>query len=312
MRALRTGRHRQRGVALITAVFIVALAATIAAYLSLGQQLWLRQAQNLNDRAQADAVADGAFSLAMLVLDDDRKRSAGRDDLGEDWAQRVPPLPVEGGMVAVSIEDAQGRFNLNSLMRAGQPSQPDIGVLQRLLALAGLDYSLVDALIDWMDADLQPRPSGAEDSYYMNLSPAYRAANRPMTSIEELRLVRGFTPEDVERLRPWLTVLPEPTDININTAPAEVLSALFVALPLSEAQRLVDERNNGRPFTDKTQLAERAGQAPVDKVAFDIQSSYFLARADSRVGRLNRRTQALLHRPASGGSIQLVWRAQRL
>ena len=125
-------KSTQRGVVLITAVLIVAIIAGVAASLGLGQQVWLRQTENLIERAQADSLRRSALDWVAILLRrdaDDNKL----DHLGELWAKQLPPLPTEGGMIAVSIRDAQGLFNLNNLVRNGAPSAADIGVFQRLL-----------------------------------------------------------------------------------------------------------------------------------------------------------------------------------
>jgi len=292
------GRARQRGIALITAVLIVAIVATVSAHLALGAQVWVRQAQNLNDRAQADAVAKAALMWAMLILDEDTKKAPATDNLTEDWARPLPPLPVEGGAIQGRIVDAQGLFNLNNLLRNGNPSPPDIGVFQRLLTNAGLDPNLYGAVIDWLDSNSLPGPAGAEDNEYLALQPPYRAANQLIASVEELRLIRGFDAAAVDKLRPLVTALPKATAININTAPAPVLSALFTNLPLSMAQQLVVARDK-TPYKATGDLAAQAGQEPTTK-DLAVTSSYFTVVVETQFGRLSRRSQALIVR--SGGA----------
>src|SRR5229473_1113517 len=115
----------QSGLALITAMLVIAIVVTVAAYLSLGQQVWLRQAQNLLDMTQAGAVARGAFDVAAILLAEDKKNST-TDNLTETWAQPIPVFPVEGGAVTAAISDAQGRFNLNNLALANPGIHPRI------------------------------------------------------------------------------------------------------------------------------------------------------------------------------------------
>ena len=92
MQYLLTFPSKQRGLALITAMLVVAIAATTAAYLSFDQQIWLRQSQNLTDRAQAEVVRAGAQEWAITILAKDAKDSQS-DDLTEDWARKLPPSP---------------------------------------------------------------------------------------------------------------------------------------------------------------------------------------------------------------------------
>jgi len=302
----------QRGLALITAMLVVAIVATIAAYLSLGQEVWIRQTQNLADRSQADKVADGALLMVLQVLDNDAKKNNPTDDLTQDWAGTLPPMPVANGIVVVKIYDAQARFNLNNLWQNGAPSPQDIGVFQRLLQSLGLDPGLTDALIEWIDPRGQTRPNGAGDPYYLMLTPPYRAAHQPLQSVDELRLVRGFTAKTVEKLQPYVVALPMPTPININTTTsAVVLSALFNALSLQAAQGLIDQRDKDQnPFANKSELQARAGQAPVSDQTYDVKTSYFIADVQTSFGRLSRESRALISRPSGGQPpATIIWQS---
>jgi general secretion pathway protein K len=298
--------HRQGGLALITVMLIVAIVAGIAAYLSVGQQVWFRQAQNAADRAQIDMLNRGALDLAVLKLAEDGRKNS-TDDLTEGWAQPLPPLPTDGGGIVISVQDAQGRFNLNSLWRNGAPSAADIALLQRLLRTQGLNPALTEALLDWIDPDSQTRPGGAEDIEYAQLNPPYRAANQLLQSIDELRLVRGFEAKTVDTLRPYVVALPAPTAINVNTAPAEVLAALLGETGLPALDQILTTREK-KPFTDlgPIQALLPTGQAPL--AAYGVQTSYFLVTLNTQIGRLSRRTQALIQRPANAPAT-VLWHA---
>jgi general secretion pathway protein K len=296
-------------VAVVTALLIVAIIATVASYMALGQQVWLRQAQNIADRAQAEAVGNGAFEWAAVILTLDAQDNQ-TDDLTQPWAQVLPPLPAEGGVVTGRITDAQGRFNLNNLVRQGTASAEDVLVFQRLLQDQELPAELAGALVDWLDSDSVTQPSGAEDVDYLSGERPYRAANQPLQSVEELHLVKGFDAEIVNKLRPFVTALPQPTAININTASAELLSALF-AMPAAEAKQLVDQRNE-EPFKDINDLKKRLpADTPLPKVPYDVRSSYFEVDVATMFGRLQQRSQALLFRPA-GAPVKILWHQQQL
>lgn len=303
-------RVHQHGVAIITALVVVAVVATLAAALGLEQELWLRQTQNLVDRAQAEATRRAAIEWSALILREDARDNA-TDDLSQAWAQALPPLPAEGGLVAGKIRDAQGSFNLNNVLRQGKPSTEDIALLQRLLESQGLPAGLADAVVDWMDADNAPRPGSAEDVDYLSTEKPYRAANQALQSVGELRLIRGFDAAALERLRPYITVLPEETAININTAPAPVLAAMMPELARVELERLIAEREE-RPFAKASDLAARLPtDAAPPKVPYDVKSAYFEVTVDTRYGQLQRRALALLHRQ-SADVITPLWQAQQL
>lgn len=296
----------QRGLALITAMLVVAIVATIAAYLSLGQQVWLRQVQNLFDRNQADSMRHAALHWIGTLLARDAKENQ-TDHLGETWAGKLPPVPFEGGVFTVTITDAQGRFNLNNLVRNGAPSAADIGVFQQLLKLLDLNPLLTDALVDWLDADSQTRPGGAEDTEYMTLNPPYRAGNQLLTSIDELRLVKGFDAKTVEALRPYVVALPQTTSINANTASDVVFAAICPDMPLAVAQQIVRARES-QPYTDTGQITQRlpTGQRP-PQVALAVATTHFLVQLNIGYGRGSRSTLALIQRTTDGKSARVLW-----
>ena len=298
-------------------MLVVAIAATAAAYLSLDQQIWLRQAQNQSDRTQADAVRQGAEAWAIVILDKNAKDNPGDDDLTENWAKPLPPLPVEGGQVAGQIFDAQAKFNLNNLVRNNAPSPADVGVFRHMLESLSIDPNLTDAVIDWIDADSTTLPYGAEDLDYLQLKVPYRAANQPFTSVDELRLVRGFTPEIVEKLRPYITVLPQPTAINVNTADPQMLAVLFnlQASVMSQILGQADNRTvykSAQEFTAKIQTLLPAGTGLPDSSTYGVQSSYFEVRIDTQFGRYRRTTVSLINRGAGGGASRVLWHRQVL
>ncbi len=290
-------------------MLIVAIVASLAVSLSLGQQVWLRQAQNINDRAQADKVSQGALQWAKLFLLEDTTNKPQTDDLSEDWAKPLPPIAVEGGAMTGRIRDATGRFNLNSLYNGTTPSPGDMKVYTRLLqSLSLTDPQLIDNLLDWID----PTPSvdGAKDIYYLTLQPPYRTANQRLESVDELRLVKGYDAKTVEKLRPYVSALPERTSINVNTADEVVVGALFTTPPPGGMKRLLEERGKN-PFKDRNDFIKRAGAAPDADVNIGVTSAYFYVYIDTLFGRLQRSRQVLVQR-GKGSGIDTLWQVDVL
>jgi len=286
-----------RGIALVTVLVIVAIVSAIATDMAMDQQLWLGQAQNLKDRAQADWVNRGAQQYAAMVLDRD-KRENKIDDLNETWANSLPPIQAEGGQISVSISDLQGRFNLNSLYQNGKYNAEYGAVFRRLLVNAGINPDVQDAVLDWIDKDNQARSAGAEDDYYQNLIPGYRAANQPLQSVRDLLLVKGFTPDEVNKLETFVTALPHSTAININTAPVEVLAALFNGMPVSDARQIASYRQQ-HPFQNVDELKKAVpGSYQMPKATLLTTSSeYFLVRSTVLFGHYYQHSLAYLFRP---------------
>jgi general secretion pathway protein K len=301
----------QRGVALVTAMMIVAIIAAVAAKIAFAHQVWFRQMENVSDRGATDLLRRGALHWASVALLDDAAQNS-IDHLGEPWAQGLPVLPVEGGAIKVSVEDAQGRFNLNNLVQNNQASPNDVTIFQRLLTLLKLDPLLANAVVDWIDPDGNvTSPGGAEDVDYLNLKTPYRAANQPMVSVEELRLIKGFDAQTVLTLLPFVTVLPAGTHtaVNVNTASPELLAAL-ANKDLAWAQRAADQRKekpmkNAGDFTALLQLPPGAAALPSGSI--DVKTDYFLITLESSIGRHQRRTLALMQRQSSAKTTNWLW-----
>jgi len=298
-----SARRAQSGVALVTAVMIVAIAAAIAVQIAFAHQIWFRQMENVADRDATDWLRRGALHWASLALLEDAAQNS-TDHLGENWAMGLPTLPVEGGTIKVSIEDAQGRFNLNSVVNPASRQ-----VLDRLLQVLRLDPQLANAVLDWIDTDdlVSPGGGGAEDVDYLNFNPPYRAANQPMASVDELRLIRGFDAKTVAALLPYVTVLPVATnDINVNTASPVVLAALVPRLDLTNAQGIAEDRGKTpyKTIEDFKKALPRELTPPT--VGMVVKTDFFLVTLDTSIGRHERRSEALLQR-LSNKSTALIW-----
>ncbi len=300
-------RFRQNGVAVIMVMLIVAIATTLAVYVSQQQSLWQRQVETQFDHTQARRLGTAGIDWARAVLADDG-RSNNIDHETEMWTLRLPAMPVENGEVLGIIEDRQGLFNLNSLVRNNVSSAPDIAKFQNLLSILNLPAELAPALADWIDADSDVQAGGAEDSYYLALPRPYRTANQPLTELGELSKVKGFDAKTIERLKPFVSVLPVNGPININFAPAEVLAAIAQNLSLSEARMLVQQRR-GNPFTSTQNFTDRLPNINVQINENDItvSSTFFWITGRASVNNSQVVTQALVQR--SLGWPVVVWQS---
>jgi general secretion pathway protein K len=289
----------QRGVAVVMAVLVVALATSAATYILWQQSLWVRQVENLTARAQADAIARAAASWAATILAED---DPAIDHLGENWARRMPPFPAEQAQVAGAMLDEQAKFNVNNLAREGGAAPHDFVAFQRLLGGLGLPAELAEAVVDWLDPDGEVmQPNGAEDPYYLALDPPYRTAGRRVVDLAELARVKGFDAAILARLAPFVTALPEETPVNVNTAPVQVLQALVPGLSADEMARVVDQRKT-KPFQSREDFLRALSRPPSGSVGtqIDVKSRYFSAEATVRLGRVVVGYRALLQRRDRG------------
>ena len=286
----------QRGVAVVMALLVVALATSAATYILWQQSLWVRQVENLNARAQADAIARAAANWAATILAED---DPAIDHLGENWARRMPPFPAEQAQVVGAMVDEQAKFNVNNLAREGGVAPEDLLAFQRLLGAVGLPAALAEAIVDWLDADGEVMgPNGAEDSYYLARDPPYRTAGGRVIELAELARVKGFDAEILARLAPFVTALPEETPVNVNTAPTQVLQAVVPGLSADEMARVLEQRKK-KPFQSREDFLRALGRArsassPVAQI--DVKSRYFSAEATVRLGRVVVAYRALFQR----------------
>jgi general secretion pathway protein K len=194
-------------------------------------------------------------------------------------------------------------------VRNGQSSAPDIAQFQRLLGLLGLPGDLAVALADWMDSDSDTQyPGGAEDAYYLSLPQPYRSANRQLVELGELSRVKGFDGPSIERLRPFVSVLPLSQPVNVNFAPAEVLSAMIPDMNLSNARMMVQQRR-GKPYSDIADFKQRfpRNDIEINDMDFSVTSNFFWVTGRARVANSQVTTQALLQR--SAGWPMVVWQS---
>ena len=251
--------NKQRGVVLITVIFIVAVVAIIAVNLMSDVVKQVRRTQYNQIQGQGMNYLYGVESWAIARLMQDRnndKNNGAIDYAGEIWNSKIELAVIQNKVnINANMHDVQAKFNLNNLAQldAGSSSktayyQAQVQYLQRMLSTLEIDTKLANAIIDWLDSDTVVRlPGGAEDSTYLSKPIPYRTANTAFSSLLELKLVNGVTPEIFEKLKDHLTVLPQTTPINVNTADAIVLRSLSPLLNSDMIDSII-ERRTKKPF----------------------------------------------------------------
>jgi general secretion pathway protein K len=270
---------RQKGVAVVLAMGVVALAAIAAAAMLASQSTWSRHTELRAEHVQAQALVAAGVDYTRALLSEDRRVSSV-DHLGEPWALRVPPVPVDNGELSGRIEDQQGAFNVNNLHRNGAVSPTHVAQFRRLLEIVGLPDALADAVL---------------------------ALNRPLIDVAELALVPGFDAAARARLRPFVTALPRFSSVNVNTATPEVLAALVRDLELEDARALAEERNRAYFRNLSEFLMKLPPGAVVDGNDITTASQYFIASVRVTIGEAQARGTALLARESNAWPT-VVWR----
>ena len=304
-----TAARASRGIALITAMLVMALAAIAAAAVLVSASNGTRRAATLIDGERAWWYAQGLESWVQRILAKDLEKNGNVDSLDEDWAQAVDYLPVEQGALRGRLEDLQGRFNLNNLATAQAARYK--AQLQRLFQnIEGLDPSLAEplagAIKDWIDADQIPSGiGGAEDTDYLSLPLPYRAANQPMGSPTELLAVKGMTAEAYRLLAPYICTLPIGNErvaskINVNTASPQVLLSLSAKMDVGKVDSFLQRRKT-EPASSLQEL-QKDGTLPADvtKEMVDVKTQFFLMTTEAFIGSGRVALYSVIQRAGSG------------
>jgi len=299
----------QRGVAIITAMLVIALGTITMVSITSRQQLDLQRERNegFMQQARAFGVSGERFAQALLYRDRQDALRSNSDSLDDDWAQTIPPVPIDNASMQGCIVDMQGRFNLNNLIDA-EGKAVDIFVVQfqRLLSELNIDQVKAQAVVDWIDTDVDTLiPDGAEDDYYTGLEVPYRAANSPFASVSELQLVKGFSSaikeekEDYELLLPHISVLPNPngaTPVNVNTATPEVLASLS-----DEVKPLATDLSRWETGAYEDYPAG-TGAEVAPPGTYDVRSDYFQVRIDVEADGIKLSQYTLFERNGEGAT----------
>ena len=318
MRRRVPSRRKQRGVALIIALILVALATILATKLSFDGWLERRRTLGMLAAEQALHFGMGAEALAADALTQSIGTGQSQQaTLAQPWAQPTQPLPItpendpEGepiGTLQGAIEDMQGRFNLNNLGRVtadGKQDEQPVEQFARLLVSVGLEPKWAAIARDWITATDQPSsPDGAKDAIYTSQTPPYRTGEWPMSSPSELMNLPGFGADRYRKIAPYVTALPlANSKINICTAPALVLESLADGLNgeySGNQQVLVSARKTGcfpEPAAFNNILGKSAATA---QAFFGTTSSYYRLTTRVTLGTTEFTLYSLLWRTGGG------------
>jgi len=315
-------RTRQKGVALIIALILVALATILATKLSFDGFMERQRTIGVLSGDQAMQFGLGAEALAADIL---TQGNTAQVTLADPWAQPTPMLPITPesdpeaepiGTLQGMLEDMQGRFNLNNLGHfttatgsAATPATPDpvpLAQFERLLVLLGLEPKWAQMAQDWIMANnaISGMQAATGDSVYMSQTPPYRAGQFPMTSPTELMNLPGFGYERYRKIAPYVTALPNAaTLINICTASTVVLESLADNLngEFGNADSLANGRKTGC-FPDMNTFRNIAGTKAMAALTASIgtTSSYFRLTTRVTLGTSEYTLYSLLWRTPGG------------
>jgi len=238
---LERSPRRERGVALLVAILLVALATVIAASLAYHNAMTARRTIGAFDYDQALLVTEGTEAFAAYGLQQTFRNQPSQIDPEQPWAQPIGPISVSPGVtLEASLEDLQGRFNLNSVVGSDGTTvnTQQLQAFRELLTLVGLKPQWADDWVNWIDKSPTPAVADAPAaSAYLEMDPPYHTPNLPVTSASELLALPNFGRARFERIAPYVTALPVGTALNTCTASPQVLDAYLGQVQFSADPR---------------------------------------------------------------------------
>ncbi len=298
----------QRGAAILTAMLTVVLVASLASATLWQQWRGVEVEAAERSRTQSAWVLTGALDWARLILREDA-RQGGADHLAEPWAvpltearlstflaaDRNDALAAEEAQEAFlsgQIVDLQSRLNVANLVQGGTVHEPSRLAFGRLFDLLNLPAS---ELRDMTEKLLLAQDRGAD----RGTRPVAAAVPLWPQEVDQLAWV-GLSPPTIAMLRPYITILPVPTLVNLNTAAAEVIYACVEAFEMADAHRLVRERDAKHLATqsdaDKAVAKGAMAGAQVNPAQYGVASRFFEVRGTLRVERTTVQEHSVVQR----------------
>lgn len=309
-------RH-QKGAALLVAMLVMALVATLAsaALWQQWRQVEIESAER--GRSQTGWMLTGALDWSRLILLEDAKsqQSGNADHLGEPWA-----LPVQESKLSTFlsqdqkwqegdaevflsgyITDAQSRLNLRNLIDQGTLSLPDLAAWRRLFEQLGLPLEELNTMVRLL-------PLALTSNNTPDATPSSTAPLMPQRTAQLVWL--GMSSQTVAAVENFVTVLPEPTTINLNTAPAEVLMACLPGLDMVSARQLLTQRQRAHwtNLQDVRQILGPLGTL-LNNNRHGVQSSFFEINGRMRIDQVMQQERALVKREGSN-AVRMLWRVR--
>ncbi len=326
---VQIGQHagRQQGAAILTALLLMALVATLST-----AALWQQaRAYDLESseraRVQANWILQGTTDWARLILREDA-RSGAVDHLGEPWAitlqeaklstflaqGAVGDVPLaddalQNAFLSGNITDLQSRLNVTNLVLDQQTHGPTLRAFGRLFEALQIPPAELQLLVAKLHASLTPPDGSPSAGTNANTAAAQRpAGGTPLTvrSPEQLRWW-GLSARSVALLKPYVVVLPDRTSVNLNTASALVLQAIVQGLDAGSAQRLVDTRAKN-PFRSLGDAATAIGQTEgsLSDSLHSVNSRFFEVRTRLRLGTITTQERTTIQR--EGLLVKPLWK----
>ena len=319
----------QRGAALISAMLVVTLVATLASVALWQQWRHVEVESAERHRVQSSWLLNGALDWSRLILREDAmagvagSSGGNADHLAEPWALPLKEAKLstflaqdqqlrEGDpevFLSGQITDAQSRINLTNWFEAGdgkvsaKMNEPMQLALVRLFNVLDLPRAELERLAAaWRAAAQSARLSNpAMGQASQGTASGASLLPQQITQLQWL----GLSAETVQRLSPYVTILPEVTPVNLNTASAEVIYATVPGLDLAAAQQFVQQRTRSH-FSNLTDASKALGGKTLEARWHTVGTRFFEVWGRLRMEDRTQEETALILRDT--GNVTFVWR----
>lgn len=265
----------ERGIVLVLVVIVLTIISTIVVDFIFYTQVNYEISANTLSEMKAHYIAKSGVSVVSGTFrnrDLEELAQLGDSfegiqvDNQEQWALKVPMIPVGDGNVTIVAEDERARINLNALV-SPSTNRIDFQVLTALTELfryRGVEDDKIQlflaSLINWLDRPLEGTQNdqdsrGAGNSYYQGLETPYTIKDGPLDSVAEIRMIRGMDQQFFGLIRDYVTVYPGDKQVNFSTASRPVMIA---ALKASAVSAIQDGSGSEQMIDDS--LAERIAE----------------------------------------------------
>lgn len=303
--------HKQKGIAIIVALFITALVAGIAVAMMFHLQTDTRRTQLTLNHIQLNLIAAGetAWARNQLIHDWQVKQT---NQIIDATPITSPINTMDGAEVYGVIQDEQGKLNLNNLQDTHYQT-----AFVRLLQIVSpnLETTKIEmirhGIIDWISPGIR---NSEFDQFYSQQNPPYQAPHQMIVSISELQLIKGMTPALFKKIAPYITALPATNaPININSAEGPVIMSLDPTFTESIATAIINTRKS-TPFATLDQLGAQFPVVPKatnTHTMLNVNSQYFLLNTYLNMDEQNILIHTLLQRVTQGSTAKthIIWQS---
>lgn len=308
--------NQQKGMAMLTALLMVAIATTIAVGLWYQNELNIKRLNNIGQAYQAQHLTQGVLLWVGDILEKDYQNNPSpHDNSQEQWQTELEGLIVQNAVLSGRLQGMNHCFNLNNLWHEDRLSEVHYNYLIRLLKLLELEVGIADKAVDWLDSDQEVRENGAEDFSYLSKSPPYQTSGAAFLHQSQLALLDGISHQVYQSLSQFVCVLPtqsEPSKMNVNTMPPIMLQALSEQISQPLALSIYQEGKAN--FSDLNQFFNHSHLAVLSNTpAFkenlsqliSVQTRFIQAKVEVNIEDRFYRSYALLKRTESGKGMVL-------